>query len=313
MPLVSNMLLNYLLKIYMKIQNMKVINYLLAGSLLFLMMNFSNANIYPTKEMISQNITTMDMNTTHQAWVTLTVSESKRVIAKGLKKYAPVAERLNRGQVIVTKGTTNTYFVEELINDTLASGEYVLGHILPEEVDIELDRSNTRQELVIINGEIQDITYSRALDGMNEGDIVIKGANIINYKEGQAGVLIGSPTGGTTGVIMPKIKERGLRLIIPVGLEKESSQDINQVDRYSKIPHETVGRNMPEIWSIKGELFTELEAIRQFADVDPVHISSGGIGGAEGAVTICIRGKQDEVAKALEIIRSVHGEPPFVR
>ncbi|MFW5877490.1 MAG: hypothetical protein ACOCUP_00115 [bacterium] len=255
----------------------------------------------------------MDINTTHQAWVTLTVAESKRLIAKGLKDYAPVVERLKSGQVVVTKGTTNTYFVEELINDTLASGEYVFGHILPEEGDVELDRSNTRQELVLINGIIQDIPYSSALDGMNEGDIVVKGANIINYKNGQAGVLIGSPTGGTTGVIIPRIKERGLRLIIPVGLEKESTQDINQLDSYSRIPHETIGRNMPEIWSIEGELFTELEAIRQFADVDPVHFSSGGIGGAEGAVTICIRGNQDEVAKALEIIRSIQGEPPFVK
>lgn len=297
----------------MQIQNMKVFNYLLAGSLLFLIINFSNANINPTEEKKSQNNTRMERNTTHQAWVTLTVSESKRLIAKGLKKYPPVAERLNRGQVVVTKGTTNTYFVEELINDTLASGEYVFGHILPEEGDIELDRSNTRQELVIINGVIQDIPYASALDGMDRGDIVVKGANIINYHNKQAGVLVGSPTGGTTGVIMPKIKERGLRLIIPVGLEKESTQDINQLDRYSKIPHETIGRNMPNIWSIEGELFTELEAIRQFADVDPVHISSGGIGGAEGAVTICIRGEQNEVTKALEVIRSVQGEPPFVR
>lgn len=291
---------------------MKVLNYLLAGSIVFSLMHFSNISINPQNETIYQNGNKTDMNTTHQAWVTLTVAESKRLIARGLKEYPPVAERLKSGQVVVTKGTTNTYFVEELINDTLASGEYVFGHILPEEGDVELDRSNTRQELVLINGIIQDIPYSSALDGMNKGDIVVKGANIINYQNGQAGVLIGSPTGGTTGVIIPKIKDRGLRLIIPVGLEKESTQDINQLDSYSRVPHETIGRNMPKIWSIEGELFTELEAIKQFADVDPVHISSGGIGGAEGAVTICIRGKQDEVSKALEVIRSVQGEPPFV-
>ncbi len=281
---------------YKHMQKAKILNYILAGAMLLLIMNFSN-----------------DMNTTHQAWVSLTVAESKRLIARGLIKYPPIKERLNRGYLIITKGTTNAYFVEELINETLAPGEYVLGHILPEKGDIELDRSKTRQELVFKNGVLQDTPYAEALDEMDAGDIVLKGANIINYQRGQAGVLIGSPTGGTTGVIVPKIKERNLRLIIPVGLEKESTQDINLLNQYSKIPHEAIGKRMPNVWNIEGELFTELEAIRQFANVDATHIASGGIGGAEGAVTICIRGEREEVEKALKIINSIQGEPAFVK
>ncbi len=252
------------------------------------------------------------LNTTHQAWISLTVAESKRLIAKGLVNYPQVMERLNRGYVIVTKGTTNTYLAEELINVSLAPGEFVLGHILPEQSGIALDRSDPRRELVLKNGVIQDIPFSDALEDANEGDIVFKGANIINHQMGQAGVLIGSPTGGTTGVIVPKIEKKNLRLIIPVGLEKESTQDIDRLGDVTRVPHSTIGRNMPYIWSIKGELFTELEAIRQFADVDVVHLASGGIGGAEGAVTLCIRGSRDEVEKALAVVRSIQGEPPYL-
>ena len=253
------------------------------------------------------------VSTTHQAWVSITVAESKRLIAKGLMKYPPFKERLEKGHVIVNKGTTNTYIAEELLNDTLSTGEYVLGHILPEKGNVKLDRSKSRQELVLKNGVIQDIPFNEALDSMNAGDIILKGASIINYQKGQAGVLIGHPTGGTTGVIVPKIKERNLRLIIPVGLEKESSRDIHLLNWYTKVPHEATGKKMPFIWSIEGELFTEIEAIKQFANVDVLHIASGGIGGAEGAVTICIRGEQKEVEKALEIIQSIQGEPPFVK
>ncbi len=272
--------------------------------------NFNNQlRVYPESwEGVSDTV-----SSTHQAWVSLTVAESKRLIAKGLMKYPPFKERLKKGQVIVNKGTTNTYIAEELLNETLNRGEYVLGHILPEKGEVKLDRSKSRQELVIKDGVIKDIPYNEALDGMNEGDIVLKGASIINYKKGQAGVLIGHPTGGTTGVIVPKIRERNLRLIIPVGLEKESSQDIHLLNWYTKIPHEPAGKKMPFIWSIEGELFTEIEAIKQFANVDVLHIASGGIGGAEGAVTICIRGEQKEVEKALEIINSIQGEPAFVK
>ncbi len=283
-----------------------------AGWILFLFTSLSFKNTNSNQEIASQTIDDIYLNTSHQAWVSLTVAESKRLIAKGLINYPPVKERLKNGQVIVAKGTTNTYFVEELINETLTSGEYVAGHILPEKTNIELDRSKTRQELVLKDGVIQDIHFAVALDGMSDGDIVLKGANIINYQKGQAGVLIGSPTGGTTGIIVPKIKELNLRLIIPVGLEKESTQDINLLNQYTQISHDAVGRIMPFIWSIEGELFTELEAIKQFADVDLLHIASGGIGGAEGAVTICIRGDQNEVEKALQIISSIQGEPPYV-
>lgn len=292
----------------------KILNYLLAASILLSIPGFS----YPYRNLpgqgkVSQKTNKMDINTKHQAWVSLTVSESKRLIAKGLKEYPPVRDRLNNGYIVVTKGTTNSYFIEELTSETLASGEYVLGHILPEKGNVKLDRSNIRQEMVFKNGEAQDIPFAEALDVMNDGDIVLKGANIINYQKGQAGVLIGSPTGGTTGVIIPKIEERNLRLIIPVGLEKESTQDINMLDNYSKIPHTDMGRKMPNVWSINGELFTELEAIKQFADVEVLHIASGGIGGAEGAVTIAIRGEQMEVKKALELIHSIQGEPPYLK
>ena len=42
----------------------------------------------------------------------LTVSESKRLIAKGIAVNKEVRERLENGMVIITLGTTNTYIAE---------------------------------------------------------------------------------------------------------------------------------------------------------------------------------------------------------
>lgn len=297
----------------------KILNYILAVIMLILIVKLAYKE-KPENNIIINSIQTdtvpqrktISINTTHQARAWLTVSESKRLIAKGLKKYPPVQEKLKNGYLLITKGTTNTYVAEEFLNDTLIAGEYVLGHILPANGNVELDRSQKRKELVFKNGIVQDSSYQEMLKEMKAGDIVFKGANIINYQKGQAGVLIGHPTGGTTGIIAPVIEKKKLRLIIPVGLEKESSQDIDVLSGLSKVPQEQVHKKAPYVWSIKGELFTEIEAIKQFANVEAFHMASGGVGGAEGAVTILMRGNKDEVLKALQVIETIQGEKAFL-
>lgn len=297
----------------------KILNYLLAAVLLVLIIKLAYkekpentviVNSVQTDSISENNV--ISVETSHQARVWLTVSESKRLIAKGLKNYTPIQEKLKNGYLLVTKGTTNTYVAEEFLNDNLIAGEYVLGHILPADGRAELDRSKNRKEVVFKNGVVQDTSYQEILKEMREGDIILKGANVINYKKGQAGVLIGHPTGGTTGNIVPAIKENNLRLIIPVGLEKESSQDINLLSGLSKIPQEQVQKKAPYVWSIEGELFTEIEAIKQFASIEAIHMASGGVGGAEGAVTLLLRGSKNEVLKAIKVVEEIQGEEAFL-
>lgn len=248
---------------------------------------------------------------THQAWVSLTVSESKRLIAVGLLELPAFKERLQNGTIIITKGTSNSYIANELIKD-VDQESYVFGHIMPAHKSRALKREFPRQEIVLLKGKDVDIEYTKAFAKMQEGDIILKGANIINYSKGQAGVLIGHPTGGTCGKIVPAIEEHNLQLIIPVGLEKESSSDIDILSEISQQEREDINGNTPYIWSIKGMLFTEIEALKQLADVDVQHFASGGIGGAEGAVSLLISGRKKEVEKALSVIKKVQGEEPFI-
>lgn len=248
----------------------------------------------------------------HKAWVSLTVAESKRLIALGLLEYPVFQERLEGGTIIVTKGTTNSYIASELL-DTLDQESYVLGHILPSHKPRKLTRRHSRSELVLYKGKEVDVEYTKAFAKMKDGDIILKGANIINYSKGQAGVLIGHPTGGTCGKILPAVEEHNLRLIIPVGLEKESSSDIDLLSESSKLKRDDIDGRAPTVWSIKGELFTEIEAIKQFAKVEVQHFAAGGIGGAEGAVSLLITGGKKEVEKALALVHDVQGEEEFIK
>ena len=249
---------------------------------------------------------------THQTMVSLTVAESKRLIARGLLRYPPIQAALQSGRLIVTKGTTNTYIAEELAQESFTSGEFVYGHILPATATEKLNRKKTSPELSLLNGVKQEIPYSEFIQQMEAGDVVLKGANLINYEKGQAAVLAGHPTGGTWGVITPVIAEKKLHFIIPVGLEKDCSQDLYLKQQATLNALDAVGGRVPKLKMMQGELFTEIEALQQFAQIEALPFALGGVGGAEGAVTLLIRGKQAEVEKALQVIKTIQGEPPYL-
>ena len=55
--------------------------------------------------LVSDNDVFLDVN--------LTVSESKRLIAKGIINMPLVKDKLQKGMIIITKGSTNSYIAEE--------------------------------------------------------------------------------------------------------------------------------------------------------------------------------------------------------
>ncbi len=254
-----------------------------------------------------------DPSATHQAWVLLTVSESKRLIARGLLNYPPVQRALKSGKLLITKGTTNTYIAEEVLHEPFTTGEFVYGHILPAATTESLDLTQIRAELSLDKGVPQELPYAEFIQQMATGDIVLKGANLINYQKGQAAVLTSHPAGGTWGIITPAVQNQKLRLIIPVGLEKDCSHDLYRQSNTVRSDLDPIGPAPPKLKLLQGELFTEIEAIQQLAKVEANQIGSGGIGGAEGAITLLIRGDQVDVEQALEIIRNIQGEPPYLK
>lgn len=245
------------------------------------------------------------------AGVNLTVSEGKRLIAKGIMAMPSVKEKLQKGMVIVTKGTTNTYIAEEVLNMSIEHGSFVIGHFAPEgQTPVNADKK-LMQEVILKDGKLLDITYDEALKMLEPGDIVMKGGNLLNYSMKQAAVCIGAPNGGTTYKLLPYVGEGKAELIIPIGLEKETTANLEEVEEALNAGNERLN-SVPKLYLFRtGMVFTEIEAIRQFADVKVFPYGVGGVVGREGGVSLVVAGKESEVNKVLELVKTIQGERPF--
>lgn len=245
--------------------------------------------------------------------VRLTVAEGKKLIAKGLFANADVQAKLKKGMVIITRGTTNTYIAEEFVGYAGERGSLVTGKIIPQgQADFTKDIKRA-DDIAIIDGEVVEMAYADALAKMSEGDIIFKGANLLNYAKGQAGICIGAPDGGTVARLSPYAKSGAARWIIPIGLEKDCSDDLFEISDMLALNSER--RNKATLlWAVESEdIYTEIEAIKEFANVDVRVIANGGVAGAEGGVSLLLCGSVAEVKKATEVAESVLGESAFVK
>ena len=248
-----------------------------------------------------------------QAQVVLTVSESKRLIAKAISQMYEVKEALKNGMVIIAKGTTNSYVAEEILGKKIPHGAYVYGRTYPAKGGKKLEPVEHINEIILIKGKLQEgLSLADAVRKLKAGDVVFKGANAIDYENKLAGVITSGGDDGTTGKLLPYVVARKARLIIPVGLEKQVSANLVDIVKTMGEPVESLN-NVPSMFLLAGQIVTEIEAIKVFADVEVCHVASGGIGGAEGAVRLIIRGRKPEVQKALKLISEIQGEPPFVQ
>jgi hypothetical protein len=69
---------------------------------------------------------------TVQALKVLTVSEGKRLIARGIARMPLVQNALKKGMLIIAKGTTTTYIAKEILKTDVPHGAFVIGRVYPE-------------------------------------------------------------------------------------------------------------------------------------------------------------------------------------
>jgi hypothetical protein len=246
-----------------------------------------------------------------QAQAILTVSESKRLIAKAVKEMPVVKNALENGMVIIAKGTTNAYVAEEITGKKIEKAAFVRGRIQPEKGGKRLPDVKDVPEVILEKGQVVDLPLAEAVKKLKPGDVVIKGGNALDYKNKLVGVDIASPNGGTTGTIMPYVVGRKVYLVIPIGLEKLVAGDIVDLTLKMREPVESLN-NVQSMFLLTGEILTELEAINVLTGATAFQCSAGGIGGAEGAVWLVFRGTKEQVTKALALVQSIQGEPPYI-
>ncbi len=247
-----------------------------------------------------------------QAQISLTVSESKRLVAKAIAQMPVIKNALKNGMVIITRGTTNTFVSEEILDKSIERGAFVTGRVYPKKGGDRLNPSTKLSEIILENGKLnENITYADAVKKLKAGDVVIKGANALDYKNKTVGVYTGSPTGGTTGKFLPYVVARKACLVIPIGLEKMVSGNLIELSNKMRDPVKSLNR-VPSMFLLTGEIVTEIEALKILAGVTAFQSGAGGIGGAEGGVRLVIRAPREKVENALEIVEKIYGEPPFV-
>ncbi|MCD6336100.1 MAG: hypothetical protein J7M27_12375 [Candidatus Latescibacteria bacterium] len=244
--------------------------------------------------------------------VVLTVAESKRLIAKGVKELDVVRRAMAHGIVAVSKGTTETYVAEELLGEKIEPFAYTLGVTTPKGWKRGSDKPvEKRADLVFRNGKpVEGLSVIEAARRMSAGDVFLKGANALNYQEEVAGILVGDPMGGTIGGAIGPVVARKAHLVIPIGLEKCIPFDIVALSRDIPTSWEE-GSKGASLMPVTGLIVTEIEALEILADVEVAQIAAGGIGGAEGSVRLLIEGTPDQVAKAESILSGIYGERAF--
>lgn len=246
------------------------------------------------------------------AGVNLTVAEGKRLIAKGIANYPAVKAKLQKGIVIITTGSTNTYVAEELAGLTAARGSFMTGNITPQGTPGVGEGLDRVANIVLVDGKQVEVSYEDALKQMQEGDIIFKGGNMLNYEKQQAAVCIGAPDGGTTARLRTVTTGEGkAKLIVPIGLEKQVYGDLNEYEKIAAVKAEQLAY-VPRVWVHKNaEIFTEIEAIKTFATVNVIPFAAGGLAGREGGISLAVYGSKEEVQKVLDLVASIQGEGTF--
>lgn len=248
----------------------------------------------------------------------ITPAAGKRLIAKSLVRHQAVQTALQGGTIVVIAGTTNGYVAEELLavcgsSEGFSRRRFFRGITLPPgrkttDTGRLPDESQFPGDVVLQKGVwLKGKTIFDVIDDLQEGDVILKGANAVDLVQKRAGILIGHPKGGTIVTALQAVVGRRVSLILPVGLEKRVSTDLYHIAAQLNAPNARGPRMLP----VPGEVVTEIEALAILTGARAELVAAGGVCGAEGAVWLAVSGtpEQEEWAKA--VLAGIGEEPPF--
>jgi hypothetical protein len=248
----------------------------------------------------------------------LTVAAGKRLIGKGMAVHPEITRVLRSGTLVIIAGTTNSYVVEEIFalkgeKINFPRNKFMRGITLPPlykttESGRLPDETGFPGDIVLKNGEwLKGKTVFDIVDDLQEGDVILKGANAINPDRNRAAVLIGHSKAGTTTAAIQAFAGKRVRIIIPAGLEKRVNGDLDDLALRLNAPGIKGSRLLP----IPGEVFTEINALALLTGVKAELIAAGGICGAEGSIWVAVSGTPESEQKTENIIKSIANEPAF--
>lgn len=243
-----------------------------------------------------------------------TPAESKRLIGRAVAALPEIKAALAGDLIVIAHGSTNVYVAEEILGalprprGTFLSGQIFNG------VMCQTEPSEKGPMLVLDHGTLipPKPTMQEVLDDGGHGTIVIKGANAVD-PDGNAGVFCAHPGCGTIGFAYGYVSGRGVRLIVPVGLEKlvpsvpKASRQLGHDNLYYQ-----TGFQIGMLPLVNATVVTEITAFRVLFGLDAVHVGGGGVSGSEGTVVLVATGEQAALDRAIAAVNTIKGEPPIV-
>lgn len=250
--------------------------------------------------------------------IVLTPAAGKRLIAKAIAKHPAIQAALQSGTIVIVAGTTNGYVAEEILafigqSNGFNRKRFFRGITLPPskpttETGRLPDETEFPGDVIIVKGKWQQgKTIFDVVDDLKQGDIILKGANAIDLSQRRAAILIGHPKGGTIAVALQAVIGRRVHLILPIGLEKRISGNLDEIASRLNAPEASGLRLLP----VPGEVFTEIDAITILSGATAELVAGGGVGGAEGSIWLAISGGTLKETSTKEIIASILNEPSF--
>ena len=245
-----------------------------------------------------------------QALFTLTPAEAKRLIGRAVAVLPEVRQAKEKGYLVVSRGSTNAFILEELLGKKIKKERYVAGQVI-KGVFCVLGQDLRTKPVVFYKGKMLNEEPGAVIEKLRPGDILLKGANAVD-PYGNVGIAMASDTGGTMGQFYMALKAKGVETIYPVGLEKliPSVTDAARLGGVMKLG-KSIGAVVGMACVCDGRVFTEIEAIESLFGIEAVPFASGGWGGAEGSVTFIAEGEDADVNECLEFINRIKGEPPL--
>lgn len=256
------------------------------------------------------------------AQIVLTPAESKKLIAKAVARLDAVRQAAKKGIVALHPSSSTYFIVEEITGSTPKTNYWVCGVVTPRGMCVEMamalgvgltphEESTGPGDLqgtwVIERGRLGgEEKLSSLLYRMTPSDVYVKGVNALD-REGNVGILFGLE--GSMGYIQAARRKRNFTIIYPAGLEKLIPISVKEAAKEAKLNRYESGMGMAVglFPCPTGVTVNEVRAIEILSGAAAIPIASGGLGGAEGAITLVLKGKADEVKKALDFVEQSKG------
>jgi len=239
------------------------------------------------------------------ALVILNPAQSRRLVAKGAVACPIFQNAYRNGLIIIARGITNAYVIEELFNVTIENkANQTVGFVGQGMTNVSATPPPSTWHVIEKGQVIEGADATVEILRFKKGDVLIKGANAIDHT-GLTATCASSIKCGTMGMSWPIITPRGGEFIVPVSLEK-MVPSVMTAAQHTGVYHFKYSMRLPVklVPLPEAKAVTEIEALALLCGVSAYHVGSGGVAGSEGSVHLSLEGDEDKIESLLDLLRS---------